>query len=151
MTRQPQSESLASSQTAWYGIRRLTLRWLISSLAIFAAVWIVPGITFAGPGWQLGVVAVILGLLNSLLRPLLVLFALPLIILTLGLFVLVINAGLLLLASGLADSFAIAFHVNTFWDALWGGVVISLVSTVLNMLAGEQQITVHVHRGLPPD
>lgn len=151
MTFQPQSEPPTPSQAAWYGIRRLTLRWLISSLAIFAAVWIVPGITFAGPGWQLGIVALILGLLNSLLRPLLVLFALPLIILSLGLFVLVINAGLLLLASGLADGFNIAFQVNTFWDALWGGVVISLVSTVLNLLAGEQQITVHVNRGFPSD
>lgn len=151
MTFQPQFEPPTHSQAAWYGIRRLTLRWLISSLAIFTAVWLVPGITFAGPGWQLGVVAVILGLLNSLLRPLLVLFALPLIIISLGLFMLVINAGLLLLASGLADSFNIAFHVNTFWDALWGGMVISLVSTVLNLIAGEQQITVRINRGLPHD
>jgi putative membrane protein len=51
--------------------RRVFLRWLISSLAIFAAVWLVPGISFSGPGWQIGVVALVFGLLNVLLRPLL--------------------------------------------------------------------------------
>ncbi len=150
MTQEPQLPT--PQQLAWHGIRRLTLRWLISALAIFVAIWIVPGITFSGPGWQLGIVAMILGLLNSLVRPLLVLFVLPLVILTLGLFVFVINAGLLLLASTLADAVNIAFQVDTFWDALWGGLVISLVSSLLNFLAGEQQIQVQINRGnFPPN
>jgi putative membrane protein len=123
--------------------RRLILRWLISTLAIFAAVWLVPGIQFQGPGWQLGIVAFFFGLFNALLRPLLILLT----IFTLGLFGLVINALLLLLTSGLSDYLQIAFTVDGFWAAFLGGLVISLVTMVLSMLAGDQRIVVKVHRG----
>ncbi len=127
-------------------LRRILLRWLTSSLAIFIAVWLVPGIEFSGPGWQLGIVAIILGLLGTLLRPLLLIFALPLILLTLGLFVLVINALLLLLTSSLADQLGIAFSVDSFGSALLGGLVISIVSGLLNLLAGERTIQIYVRR-----
>ncbi|NJK82387.1 MAG: phage holin family protein [Chloroflexaceae bacterium] len=139
---QPQPSNLVF----WYSLRRIVLRWLISSLAIFAAVWLVPGITFSGPGWQLGVVAAILGLLNSLLRPLLFLFALPLILLTLGLFMLVINAALLALASLVADQLGIAFVVDGFGAAIFGGLIISVVSMILNLLVGEQSFYIRVQR-----
>lgn len=127
--------------------RRLILRWLISTLAIFAAVWLVPGIEFVGPGWQLGIVALVFGLLNALIRPLLILLTCPLILITLGLFGLIINAILLALASELARGLGIKFYVYDFWAAFWGGVVISLVSMILSFLAGEQRIEVRVHRG----
>jgi putative membrane protein len=130
-----------------FDLRRLVLRWLTSTLAIFVAVWLVPGIVFEGPGWQLGIVAVILGLLGTLLRPLLLLFTLPLVLLTLGLFVLVINAGLLLLTSSLAGQFGIDFMVDSFWSALFGGLLISIVSGLLNLLAGEHNIRVYVRNG----
>lgn len=130
-----------------FDFRRLILRWLISSLAIFAAVWIVPGIEFTGPGWQLGIVAIVFGLLNALIRPLLVILTCPLILLTLGLFGLVINALLLGLASELSRGLGIDFTVNGFWPAFWGGLVISLVSLALSILAGEQRIAVQVQRG----
>lgn len=131
----------------WYGVRRMLLRWLISTLAIFVAVWLVPGITFTGPGWQLGIVAVILGLLNTLVRPLLLLFALPLIILTLGFFALVINATLLALTSAFADQLGIAFQVDNFWSALFGGMLISIVSSILHLLAGDHNVSIHIQRG----
>ncbi len=124
---------------AW---QRLLLRWLISSLAIFVAVWLVPGIRFSGPGWHIGVVAVVFGLLNALLRPLLYLLSCPLVILTLGLFGLVINAALLGLTSALADQLAISFHIDGFWPAFWGGLVISVVSTILSVLAGDARVQV---------
>ncbi|MFP4436357.1 MAG: phage holin family protein [Chloroflexaceae bacterium] len=127
--------------------RRLILRWLISTLAIFAAVWLVPGIEFSGPGWELGIVAVVFGLLNALIRPLLVILTCPLILLTLGLFGLVINALLLALASELARGLGIKFYVYDFWAAFWGGLVISLVSLILSYLAGEQRVQIHVQRG----
>lgn len=130
-----------------FNAKQLILRWLISTLAIFAAVWIVPGIEFIGPGWQLGIVAIVFGLLNALLRPLLILLTCPLILLTLGLFGLVINALLLALASELARSLGIEFHVYGFWPAFWGGLVISLVSLALNIVAGERQVQVQIHRG----
>ncbi|MFQ3662214.1 MAG: phage holin family protein [Chloroflexaceae bacterium] len=122
--------------------QRLILRWLISSLAIFVAIWIVPGIHFSGPGWHIGVIALLFGLLNALLRPLLYLLTCPLVILTLGLFGLVINAILLVLTSALADQLNIAFHIDSFWAAFWGGLVISFVTTVLSLLAGDVNVRV---------
>lgn len=130
--------------------RRLILRWLISTLAIFSAVWVVPGIRFEGPGWELGIVAIVLGLLKTLLRPLLFLLTLPLIIVTLGLFSLVINAMLLGLTSAMAANIGIAFEVSGFWDAFLGSLVISLVSLVLGILAGESRVQIRVHRGDSP-
>lgn len=122
--------------------QRLLLRWLISSLGIFAAVWLVPGIQFSGPGWHIGIVALVFGLLNALLRPLILLLTCPIVILTLGLFGLVINALLLGLTSALADQIGVNFHITGFWPAFWGGLVISLVTTILSVLAGDTQIKV---------
>ncbi len=127
-------------------LSRLFLRWLIYSLAIFTAVWIVPGIEFTGPGWQIGIVALLFGLLNALLRPLLYLLTCPLVLLTLGLVGLVINALLLGLTSALADQLGINFVVNGFWPAFFGGMVISLVSTILQYLAGDVQFRIVVER-----
>ncbi len=121
----------------WQRARSLILRWLISTLAIFAAVYVVPGIEFAGPGWQLGIVAAVFGLVNLALRPLLTLLTCPLIILSLGLFTLVINALMLLVTAQIAASFGVQFTVDRFFSAVLGGVVISLVSLLLNVLAGE--------------
>jgi putative membrane protein len=130
--------------------QRVLLRWLISSLAIFAAVLVVPGISFSGPGWQIGIVALMFGLLNVLLRPLLYLLTCPLVILTLGLFGLVINAVLLGLTSALADQLGINFVVDGFWPAFFGGLVISIVSTLLSVLAGDTQVQVVQVQGPPP-
>lgn len=130
----------------WRQARSIVIRWLISSLAIFAAVYIVPDITFTGPGWQIGVVALLFGLINVALRPLLTLLTCPLIILSFGLFGLVINAALLALTAEIAGSLGVQFTVGGFWSAVGGGLVISIVSTILNLLAGEMPVRVVVHR-----
>jgi len=122
------------------------LRWLISTLAIFVAVYLIPGIGFVGPGWQLGVVALVFGLVNLALRPVLALLTCPLIILTRGPFGLVINALLLLLTAQIAASLGVRFTVDSFWSALFGGLVISIVTLVLNVLAGEIPVQVVVRR-----
>jgi putative membrane protein len=127
------------ARPAWL---QLLIRWAIGSLAIFAAIRIVPGIEFSGPGWHIGVIALVFGLLNALLRPLLYLLTCPLVILTLGLFGLVINAVLLGLTSALADQLNIAFRIDGFWPAFWGGLVISIVSTLLSVLAGDTHVRV---------
>lgn len=132
----------------WERLRSVTLRWLISSLAIFAAVMLVPGITFVGPGWELGLVAAVFGIVNVALRPILTVLTCPLVILTLGLFTLVINALLLLLTASIAGSLGVQFQVDGFWPAFFGGLVISLVSTLLHILAGET--TVRVRFDGPP-
>lgn len=125
---------------AWKRALSVLIRWLISTLAIFVAVLIVPGIEFTGPGWQLGIVAVVFGLINVLLRPILSILTCPLILLTFGLFGLVINAGLLLLTSAISQHLGVLFHINGFWPAVWGGLIIAIISAVLNLLAGETNV-----------
>jgi putative membrane protein len=130
----------------WRQARSLILRWLIMTLAIFVAVQIVPGIEFAGYGWELGVVALVFGLINVALRPILTLLTCPLVILTLGLFTLVINALLLLLTAQVASAFGVDFRVDGFWPAVLGGLVISVVGLILGALAGENNVRVVVRR-----
>jgi putative membrane protein len=117
---------------------KLLLRWVFTTIAIFAAVKLLPGLYFRGPWWQLGLVALIFGLLNALVRPLLKLLTCPLIILTLGLFILVINAAMLWLTATAAKSFGIDFRVYGFWPAFWGALIISVISAALNLLLSDE-------------
>jgi putative membrane protein len=123
-------------------------RWVISTLAVLVATYVVPGIKY-GDWRDLLVATLVLGLLNSFLRPLLMLLSLPLLIFTLGLFTIVINAVLLLLVSVLlgADN----FRVDGFWSAFWGALVISIVSLLLNSITGSGQARVSVRRAKPPE
>jgi putative membrane protein len=103
--------------------------WIVNALALLALPYVVPTIQVAGFGTAL-LVAVVLGLINTLLRPLLVLLTLPVTLLTLGLFIFVINALLFLLAGSLIDG----FHVGGFWSALFGSIAYSLISWALSAL-----------------
>ena len=118
---------------------KLLIRWVISALALFAAAWLVPGITVDGNGWVVyAVMAVILGLVNAIVRPLLKLLTCPLILLTLGLFVLVVNGLTLWLASAVAtDWFNVGFYVDGFWSAFLGALIVSIVTVVLSALVRE--------------
>lgn len=118
---------------------KLLLHWVCTSLAIFVAVKLLPGLQFEGPWWQLGIVALIFGFFNALVRPILMLLTCPLILLTLGLLIPIINAMMLGLTAATAKTFGIKFHVAGFWPAFWGAIVISLVSAVLNLLIGGDE------------
>jgi len=120
-------------------------RWIITTLAVLVAIQIVPGISYDTPTGLL-IATLLLGLLNAVVRPLLILFALPLVVLTLGLFIFVINALLLLLVGHILKD----FHVVGFWPALWGSVIISIVSIVLNILTGTNKARFEFHRAKPP-
>lgn len=113
---------------------RLILRWIAAAAAVAVAVWAVPGIRLEGGIVPLLAVALILGFVNALVRPLLKTLACGLIVLTLGLFLLVINAAMLLLAAWIAREVGIAFHVDGFGAALVGSVIISVVSFVFSLL-----------------
>lgn len=116
---------------------KLVIRWLINSLALFAAAWLVKGITVdGGGGWTVfAVMAIILGLVNAVLRPLLKLLTCPLILLTLGLFTLVINGFTLWLSSWIAlNWFHVGFYVDGLWAAFIGGLVVSIVSLILSAI-----------------
>ncbi len=125
-------------------MKSFLLRWLVTTLAVQVAAQIVPGIswdTWAG----LLVATLLLGLLNAVVRPVLIFFALPLVVLTLGLFIFVINALLLYWVGQLKD-----FHVAGFGAALWGSVIISVVSLLLNHLTGANKTRINFRRGKPP-
>ncbi|HEU4328377.1 MAG TPA: phage holin family protein [Roseiflexaceae bacterium] len=131
----------------WVRARSIVAHWLITSLAMFAAIYLVPGINFTGPGWEVGLVALVFALINTALRPILLLLTCPFVLLTFGLFTLVINAALLLLTAQIAATLGVDFQIASFWSALGGALVISLVTLVLNILTGETPVRVQVHRG----
>jgi putative membrane protein len=117
---------------------RLLLRWLVSAAAVWVAVRIVPGISIEEGITPLLLVSLILGGVNTIVRPILSFLACGLILLTLGLFLLVINAAMLLLAARIAQAFGIAFFVDGFWPALFGSLVISVVSYIASTVLGPE-------------
>lgn len=120
-------------------MRRMALRWLAGAGAVYAAVSLVPGIA-AGDDWSVYfLVALLLGLVNAFVAPLLRLLACPLMLLSLGLFGLVINALMLRLAAWVAAQLGIAFLVQGWWPALLGALVISVVNAVLGSLLGADR------------
>jgi putative membrane protein len=119
-------------------------RWLIATVAVWLAASIVPGIWYTPSGLFLA--ALLLGLLNAFVRPVMVLLSLPLVIFTLGLFMLVINA-LLLWAVGHVLR---GFQVDGFSAAFWGSLIISITSLVLNALTKSGSARMEFHSGKPP-
>ncbi|SPF01773.1 phage holin family protein [Streptomyces sp. MA5143a] len=107
--------------------------------ALAVAVWLLDKITLTGDGTgkkvgTLLLVALVFGLVNAVVKPLVQLLTLPLFIVTLGLFTLVVNALMLLLTSWLADKIDLSFHVEGFWTAVLGGLIISIVSWALHLV-----------------
>jgi len=105
------------------------IRWFVTAVAVFVAASIVPGISYSSFG-SLALASLLLGIVNALVRPVLLLLCLPLILVTMGLFILVLNALLLWFVAGILPGSS--FAVSGFWAAFWGGVVVSLVSWVLS-------------------
>jgi putative membrane protein len=107
--------------------------------ALAVAVWLLDKITLTGDSTgreiaTLLLVALVFGLVNAVVKPLVKLLTLPLFIVTLGLFTLVVNALMLLLTSWLADVLDLSFHVEGFWTAVLGGLIISIVSWALSLV-----------------
>ncbi|WP_371578884.1 phage holin family protein [Streptomyces sp. NBC_01314] len=107
--------------------------------ALAVAVWILPKITLTGDSTgkkvvTLLLVALVFGLVNAVVKPLVQLLTLPLFLLTLGLFTLIVNALMLLLTSWLADVLDLSFQVGGFWTAVLGGLIISIVSWALSLV-----------------
>jgi putative membrane protein len=129
-------------------VRRFVQSWLINTLAVLVAAYLVKGIHYEKP-LDLVVASLLLGILNAVLRPIIMLIALPLLIFTLGLFILVINALLLYFVGFVLRPH---FYVDGFGDAFWGALVISVVSVILNTLTGTGSSRVRVaRRRRPPD
>lgn len=119
---------------------KLFIRWAITALAIFVAAWLVPGITVDANGWVIyAAMAIILGLVNAAVRPLLTVLTCPLIVLTLGLFVFVVNALTFWLSATVANWFGLGFYVDGFWSAFWGALIVSLVSVLLSVFVKDDK------------
>jgi putative membrane protein len=111
----------------------LIVRWLVSAAALYVTDLIVAGIRINGI-FPLLFAAVTIGILNAIVRPLVLLFTLPLTVLTLGLFILVVNAGMLWMASKVV----VGFEIDSFWAALGGWVLMSFFTLLINALIGER-------------
>src|ERR1700690_2529897 len=116
---------------------KFILRWVINAIAIFLAIKFVPGIHLNN---LLSIIwlALIFGLVNAFLRPLLKLLTCPLIILTLGLFTLLINTFLFWLTGQIGQFIGIHLTINGFWPAFFGGLVVSVVSVVLTLILKDE-------------
>ena len=123
---------------------RVLVRVLVSAAALGVATWAVSGIELtAGSGWSrvgtLLAVAVIFGLINAFLKPLIKVVGCAFYVLTLGLIALVVNGLLLWLTSWIAGKLNLPFHVTGFWPAFWGAIIVGLVSWVLHLLIGDNR------------
>ena len=135
------SREYASNDEANYkGVQMIKffVRWAINALALYVAILVVPGIDFDGDWTGLLWLALIIGLLNALVRPLLKVLTFPLIILTLGLFTIVINTIVLMLTSSIGQAFNLGLSVDGFWPAVLGSLVISIVSTILSVILHDE-------------
>jgi putative membrane protein len=112
--------------------------WLVANaFALLVAIWLFDGISLTADTRtdrviQLLITGGIFGVINSLVKPVLQILSIPFIVVTLGLFLIVINALMLLLTSKIADTLDLGFHVDGFWTAVWGAIVISLVGLVVD-------------------
>ncbi len=121
-------------------MQKLLLRWLVSAAAIVAVAWLLPGIEVGRgtAGFATALVgSLFLGLLNLLVRPVLILLSCPLILVSLGLFLFVINAAVLLLASSLSQALGQPFHVAGWGNAMLGSILITLTTWLLSALVGS--------------
>ena len=117
------------------------VRWLVTAIAVAAAVWLVPGIEIVGgeSAWVgIAIFALILSLVDISIKPLMQLLSLPITLLTLGIFYLIMNTAMLYLAAWLANGlFGVGFWIAGFGWAFLASIVISIVSTLVNSLVGD--------------
>jgi putative membrane protein len=104
------------------------IRWGITTIAVMAAAWIIPGIRYESTGVLLGA-SLLLGIINAFVRPVLLLLSLPFILVTMGLFIFVVNAFLMLLVSSVVPGFV----VDGFGSAFFGAIIVGLVSLLLSL------------------
>lgn len=119
-------------------MRNFVIRFVINAIALAIAAWAIDGISY-GTTTDLLVVALIFGLVNAIIKPIIMLLTCPLVAITLGLFVIVINTLMLWLTSFVANLVGFDFTVAGFFPALWGSLIISAVSIVLNIVLPEDK------------
>ncbi|MFI8995636.1 phage holin family protein [Streptomyces sp. NPDC053542] len=124
-------------------MKNFLVKTLANAAALAVATWLLSDITLTGTStgnkvWTLILVALIFGVVNVIVKPVVKLLSFPLFILTLGLITLVINALMLMLTSWLAGKLDLAFHVDGFWTAVLGGLIVSIVSWALHVILPDE-------------
>lgn len=122
----------------------LVLKIMINALSIAIAVRMVEGINFTGEWWKMIFVGLVFGIVNTFIKPLITVFTLPLILFTLGLFTLIINTLMLLLTAKLSSPLNLGFHIEGFWPAFWGALIVSIVSMFLSWITGLKNIKINI-------
>ena len=120
-------------------MRHFVFRWIATTIAVMVAAALIHGIRYDSIGSLIGA-ALLLGILNAFVRPVLLILSAPLILLTLGFFILIVNGLMLLLVPSLVHG----FHVDSFGSAFWGAIVIGLVSWILSAFFRGSDGRVHV-------
>lgn len=125
-------------------MKNFIVKTLANAGALGVAVWLIKDITLTGDStWHkilaLILVALVFGVVNWLVKPIVQVLSFPLFILTLGLITLVVNALMLLLTSWLAGKLSIDFHVSGFWTAVVGGLIVSIVSWALHVVLPDDE------------
>lgn len=131
---------MSHRQREGFDLDRFLIRWAANAAAIWVAIRIVPGIVPTERSVEAYIIiALIFGLVNAIIRPLVALLTCPLIILTLGLGTLLVNTAMFWLAGEIGRSLGYGFTVEGFWPAFWGALVVSIVSAVLSGLVGGRR------------
>lgn len=125
-------------------VMQVLIRVLVSAAALFVATLVLSGIELTAGSTlskvlTLIVVALIFGIVNTVLKPIIEVVGCLFYVVTLGLFALVVNALLLLLTSWVAGQLSLPFHITGFWPAFWGAIIISVVSWLLNLFLGDKK------------
>jgi len=120
-------------------MKHFVFRWAVTTVAVMVASSVIRGIRYDTVAALIGA-SLLLGILNAFIRPFLLILSAPLILLTLGFFILILN-GLLLLV---VPSVVVGFHVDHFWSAFWGAIVVSIVSWILSAFFRGSDGRVHV-------
>jgi putative membrane protein len=120
-------------------MKHFVFRWAVTTIAVMVASSVIRGIRYDTVAALIGA-SLLLGILNAFVRPFLLILSAPLILVTLGFFILILN-GLLLLV---VPSVVVGFHVDGFWSAFWGAIIISIVSWILSAFFRGSDGHVHV-------
>lgn len=126
-------------------LKKLVISWLLLAVGVVIAAHTATGIHYESNA-ALVVAVLLLSVCNLVLKPLLMLFSLPFIILTFGLGIWLINALLFMLVGSVVEG----FHVLSFWNALWGALVVSFTGFIASILFGKSRIQVRAHAGQGP-
>lgn len=122
------------------------IRLLVNAAALYVATRVVPGVSYDG-GWPaFFAVALVFGFVNAFIRPIAKVLTFPFIIVTLGVFIFVINGLMLWLTSRVSAALGLGFHVSGFWAAVWGALVVSIVSVLLSMLVRSREVRIEHYR-----